>query len=383
MEAPSATSVSTKAWKRGDQEDKRRKRLSQQKLARSRVVEQARVAAPRHAEDEAAVVGGDGLSCVMQFEESGEADGVGRGTSVKLSLPEQMLERPHDLEESWLCAAKPSGTRCLVQVSAKSKCTSTSLTGALLHTFAARLPAGTILDCIFSPPTRTFVVLDCLAWRGQQYEQGTEFEFRQFWLNNKLSEGDFRSEFQFSPLQFLACDRQGLEQARLYAQLDLNRDGVIFFHKEADYDVGHTPPLLQWSDLATSSGLADMTSSGEQIVFLEPRVPTTTITTIEEECIEGVALFTLEGFAVASALHAAQLPARPDGGSVSQHHRLLAKCIISGVRDDDGQGHPCVDNLRIVEIQYSQDVLADSWSKIYSDRATLVGQALLTFDQLL
>jgi len=348
--------VSVKAWRPGEQEKKRKKRLAEQRNARARGLDLSRSAAAVEGIDETIVDSESHASSarVLAMADSHGKDVITAESTARFSFPEHMLELPHDLRESWICAAKPKGIRCMVEAFARSKCTSTSLTGALLHSFYAKLPSGTVLDCIFSKQTQTYVVLDCLSWRGQQYKEGTDFEFRQFFLASKLLEG-VQSDFAFQSLEFFTCDSEGIAQAHERSQFDINSNGLLFFHKEADYDVGLTPLVLQWEDYSGS----DVHIGGIQRVSLTPR---------HNADGEGTTLCTLDGVPLLTTFEYVPL-------CIERGMNTLVQC--EGGVGLSPQGLPVLHDATITSIVETREDVADTWSKVYSDACASRQQALL------
>lgn len=380
--------VSVKSWVLGarEQEVKRENRLRQQRQARAKKIDRARTsnaeevetvfegnvedfegAAPEtcagmeeeYEEEVAAEAKQQPLQEMQleepQFRKSIPSQGHSKADEVRarLSFPEPMLGRPPDLSLSWVCAAKPQGIRCLLQAHAKSKCTSTTVIGAHLHSFSAKLPIGTMFDCIFSPLLQTYFIVDCLAWGGLGYEQGTEFEFRQFWLSSKLSEG-IRSDFALSPLNLNSCERDGLMAAYSLAQQGPNRDGLLFFHKEADYDAGQTPLVLYWYDQFCSSRLSAMVQSGEQCAYLIPDAAT-------PGC-EGanVLLRTHDGFPLCESAP----PPSPN---------LLVHCFFNSVGFDEN-GRPRIHDVRVDGFVSSLEKPADTWGQVMFEAGAMSTQ---------
>jgi len=162
-------------------------------------------------------------------------------------MPEVMLEVPSDLMDKWMCAPLPIGIRCVL-VSKSGTCRAMTTTGdALVHDFKSKLPSGTILDCIFNPSSRIFVALDVIKWKEQWLAEGTTFEFRNFWLQSKLSELNLEAmksgnEFSISALLRFDCSWDGIAAAS-----DLVRTAggdLVFNHLESEYEAGTTTPLV-------------------------------------------------------------------------------------------------------------------------------------------
>ena len=93
-------------------------------------------------------------------------------------LSEWMKAVPEDLATHWSFVVCPKARRCLV-VAAKGVTTAYRRNGKKLSRFPSALPGGsrrqrasskdyTILDCLMDEPSKTFYVLDCMAWHGHE-----------------------------------------------------------------------------------------------------------------------------------------------------------------------------------------------------------------------
>ncbi|KAG0231306.1 hypothetical protein BGW42_000292 [Actinomortierella wolfii] len=117
----------------------------------------------------------------------------------QLMIPEPLTEIPDDLDTNYYIIPIPTGHRCFL-ISSDGRTTARLPSGQLLvSAFESCLPAGSsnykgnrktdycILDCVYSPKSRTFWTLDIMCWRGHPvYECETEFRF--WWLRGKLAE---------------------------------------------------------------------------------------------------------------------------------------------------------------------------------------------------
>merc|ERR1711935_654855 len=98
--------------------------------------------------------------------------------------------------------------------------------GRQTNRYWSSLPGGgkkcnlgqTLLDGIFDDITKTFYVLDVLAWAGYDYTN-CESDFRFYWLEQKMTEKDTKT--------------------------DVFIDGLLFYHNEVHYQPGVTP-LVGW-----------------------------------------------------------------------------------------------------------------------------------------
>ena len=208
-------------------------------------------------------------------------------SSSGLTMPEWMWDDvPHDLSTKWYVRSRPRGARCLVVASKGKTITRSSRDGRTTATFQSALPGGSartmrgrgsdcfcILDCVYAEDekarkddhhrgggrTGKYYVLDVMAWNGAaMYDCDAEFRF--FWAHTRLTQEceacerpDVAKgrEFSFAMLPWYDADANGVRAA--YAEdIGVERDGLLFYHKEAAYDVGVTPLVLLWRDAMTS-----------------------------------------------------------------------------------------------------------------------------------
>jgi len=223
-----------------------------------------------------------------------DANDVAPSTSGERALtqPEWMWDDvPSDLNSKWLVRARPRGERVLV-VSSRGKTTARGRDGGTFATFQSALPGGSartmrgrasdcfcILDCVYAVRENvgaedadamdvavanggrgTYYVLDVMAWNGAAvYDCDAEFRF--FWAHTRLTQeceacerlaGSKTNEFSFASTPWYRADADGVRLA--YAEnIGVERDGLLFYHKEAHYDVGMTPLVLRWRDASTSA----------------------------------------------------------------------------------------------------------------------------------
>jgi len=212
-----------------------------------------------------------------------------------LTMPEWMWDdAPRDLREKWYVRPRPRGTRCLVVASRGKTVARSARDGTTLSTFQSALPGGSartsrgrggdcfcILDCVFTGDERArkdygrrdgvssdaeasrsgrYYVLDVMAWNGaSMYECDVEFRF--FWAHTRLTqeceacEAPNRAlgrDFAFVATPWFEATAEGLEVA--YAgDVGAELDGLIFYHREAAYETGTTPLVLNWRDARTSA----------------------------------------------------------------------------------------------------------------------------------
>ena len=72
------------------------------------------------------------------------------------------------------------------------------------------MDAFTVLDCIFSRETHTYIVMDIMCWAGYRLYD-CKSEFRMYWLCSKLQELEQQGRcgersFGFVPVPFHNCD---------------------------------------------------------------------------------------------------------------------------------------------------------------------------------
>ncbi|KAJ4461524.1 putative plant/F13M23-20 protein [Paratrimastix pyriformis] len=200
---------------------------------------------------------------------------VSRKKPPFLTFPEWLLEIPQDFVTSWVAMARPSGTRCLV-VARRGHTIAKSREGRLLkgQGWQSALPGGgqdgsgvdCILDCYYVAAQDCFVVIDLLCWNGTYFYDCTA-EMRWWMLAQKLAEAEastlsLSNPFPFLPPVTVPCG----EPAQLAAicghastplQLPYAQDGVLFYHREAHYELGTTPLVLVWRDACCCPFYAD------------------------------------------------------------------------------------------------------------------------------
>jgi len=209
-----------------------------------------------------------------------------------VTQPEWMWDdAPSDLRRNWYVRPRPRGARCLV-VAARGKTTARSARdGSTLRAFQSGLPGGSartsrgrggdcfcILDCVYCEDERargdvgretstsgrrgTYRVLDVVAWNGtSMYDCDAEFRF--FWAHTRLTQEcdaceppnpSVGRDYAFAPTPWYECDADGVRRAYEARDVcDYEVDGLLFYHKEAAYDVGATPLVLLWRDAKTSA----------------------------------------------------------------------------------------------------------------------------------
>lgn len=175
----------------------------------------------------------------------------------QLMLPEPLTDIPSDLVSGWFCLPFPSNSRRCIVISSNGMTTSRLIDGTTMNRFPTTLPNGSqatreskgnfcILDCAFHEESKTYFVLDIMAWKGCLYYDCAT-DFRLFWLHSKLSETNSQTispnnPFRFVPLPFYECDRNGIVAS---LEGSLPKDGLFFYNKQSNYIFGEEPsPLL-------------------------------------------------------------------------------------------------------------------------------------------
>lgn len=176
----------------------------------------------------------------------------------QLMLSEWLVEKPNDLEKNWLMMLCPEGKRCFV-IAGHGTTKAFAKSGWMIRTFPSWLPGGcrrsgrekcSLLDCIFSETEKKFYVLDAMMWNTFNiYETSTDL--RSFFIASKLEETPALSQTSnINPFTFQLCPRFPCNPSVMYEALSTSHfgvplDGVLFYHKEAQYIPGHTP-LVGW-----------------------------------------------------------------------------------------------------------------------------------------
>lgn len=172
---------------------------------------------------------------------------------------EWLTEVPVDLEENWLVKLAPDGFRVLL-ITKRNQTVLQNERGKVLLTLKTHLPGGglsrgygrTILDCIYSRVTKTIFVLDCLFWNTMSMiDSDTSFRF--YWLRNQFDDNakllETNRPYKFQVLEFFPAQKS-LIQDKVFENLVVSGqnvlyNGIVFYHKELQYDFKPTP-LLGW-----------------------------------------------------------------------------------------------------------------------------------------
>ncbi|CAD0194725.1 unnamed protein product [Chrysodeixis includens] len=179
-----------------------------------------------------------------------------------LMMSEWMIEKPADFHENWTVTPCPKGVRTLVVAS--NGCTKFyTKYGSFRFQCSTALPGGNrgrnnnrccILDCFHVESLKTMFILDLLAWNSQPMTDG-EAEFRDFWLKSQLLEIPGVSTLTntnkmiFKLLPKVSCAKDSFDAFMSTMPHFPNHcpglDGLLFFHKQAQYVSGQTP-LVGW-----------------------------------------------------------------------------------------------------------------------------------------
>lgn len=180
-----------------------------------------------------------------------------------LMLSEWMVEKPGDFHENWFVVPCPKGVRMLVIANdGTTQCYSkyghfrfecrTALPGGSPATVSRRRCC--ILDCFYVETLKTMFVLDLLAWNCQPMTDG-EAEFRHYWLLSNLDDipelGTYSKKNQliFKILPKITCDPENFNEFMMryppFPNCTPSLDGLLFYHKQAQYVAGETP-LVTW-----------------------------------------------------------------------------------------------------------------------------------------
>ncbi|XP_033125175.1 snurportin-1-like [Anneissia japonica] len=179
----------------------------------------------------------------------------------QLMLSEWLVDIPSDFEQEWLMVFCPVGKRNLV-VASRGSTASYTKSGYCIKRFHSHLPGGnkatrrtlsdyTILDCVYDEVTRTYYILDVMCWGGHPvYDCDTEFRF--YWLQCKIQElPEVTQQSKLNPVKFVAlssfaCVKSTLQEVLVGPiPLQAKLDGLLFYHKKTHYTFGCTP-LVGW-----------------------------------------------------------------------------------------------------------------------------------------
>ncbi|XP_013177387.1 PREDICTED: snurportin-1 isoform X1 [Papilio xuthus] len=182
-----------------------------------------------------------------------------------LMMSEWMVERPEDFNENWFVVPCPKGIRVLI-VSDRGITKLYGKHGQFIKELRTVLPGGntgdyvlrsgnfSVLDGFYLEKSNTLFVLDLLAWNSQPMTNG-EAQFRQFWLQTHLLEIEGlqtiskKNNIKIKLLPSVPCYRDYFNGFMMkYPHFESNfppLDGLLFYHKLANYSAGQTP-LVGW-----------------------------------------------------------------------------------------------------------------------------------------
>uniref|UniRef100_A0A251THP7 Snurportin-1 n=1 Tax=Helianthus annuus TaxID=4232 RepID=A0A251THP7_HELAN len=89
-----------------------------------------------------------------------------------------------------------------------------------------------------------------------------------FWMNNKLVElgaceaPSTYHRYRFSLVPVYSCDHEGL-QTPYTGAVPYLKDGLLFYNKHADYQMGNTSPVLVWKDESCSQYVIGIDNKGQ------------------------------------------------------------------------------------------------------------------------
>ncbi|KAI1280890.1 Snurportin-1 [Halotydeus destructor] len=251
-----------------NQEERRQKRLKDQKEKRFDLLQQLRGSNGDFDDNDShgsSDAGSNSQDVSMQLSDTSDTPTTkSRRYKNYLMMSEWLVDVPQDFEANWLLVPCPVGKRCLV-VASHGETKIFGRNGYCLKShFPSLIPGGNkrdvmkhkescILDCIYSERRKTLYILDLLSWNGMSFKE-SETHFRFYWLHSKLKEmKGISSESILNPIKFKLlphhrCDSQSIVDCTLNLPFPEELDGLIFFHKDAHY-VSEVTPLVCWLKL--------------------------------------------------------------------------------------------------------------------------------------
>lgn len=191
------------------------------------------------------------------------------------------------------------------------------------------------------------------------------FEFRRFWLLSKLEELDHSAQtqsaanaFPIVPLPCAECSAGNVVAAHHVAALPFERDGLLFFHKQAPYVRSTSPFALVWKDHGSCSYFASLLSDLPRAV-LELNADGTLQTSDSPPIVLGrlpAGAVVQAGDVAGGGEGAAQSPSRAAASLVAG---ACYACTVDAVDVENAR----VAGVRVVQRQLARAV-ADSWSKL-------------------
>eukprot|EP00466_Bigelowiella_natans_P009266 jgi/Bigna1/137270/aug1.38_g11978 len=229
-----------------------------------------------------------------------------------------MIDAPKNLAQDWYVASRPEGIRCLV-VSGGGKTTAFAEHGGHMASFRTVLPGGgsssrkreedgddsgsdsdwnkgrsdlhqsCVCDCVRyvdQEGRSVLYVADVMVWCGYSLYD-TDFEFRNYWLHQKLQSPELSGDFpppppatKISNISSDAAEKRtlahvpirllhwgkasGTQVWQCYADgPGYIKDGLIFAHRQCAYLPGEPSPLLlRWKDQRCSRYPIDTLKNG-------------------------------------------------------------------------------------------------------------------------
>lgn len=202
----------------------------------------------------------DKLRCIEPSKKTFFRDSKNLTNVYRLQQSEWLQELPEDISK-WYIRPCPKGQRCLV-IATNGKTRVFNKNRSFNRRIHSTLPGGygykkdelTVLDCIYIVNTKTFFVLDVIAYNNLDLTD-CEAEFRLYWIESKVCEDGLsivseRNECSFQMIQKYDCSdfdelNQFLSVFPIWPNDSPQLDGFLFYHKESSYIQGSTP-LVGW-----------------------------------------------------------------------------------------------------------------------------------------
>ncbi|KAI8062460.1 hypothetical protein BC940DRAFT_349524 [Gongronella butleri] len=178
----------------------------------------------------------------------------------QVMFAEAMTSLPDDFSTDWVLMVCPVGKRCLVTAT-NGQTVARAKSGRIISRFQSQLPNGSIgrgrgsssdysiLDCVYDAANSTFYVLDIMCWKGYAiYDCDTDF--RHFWLQTKIHQLEdvpataHNTRYTFQALVPVPTEQLALLMRQL-PHYPYNVDGLLLYHRRAQYTTGSTP-LVGW-----------------------------------------------------------------------------------------------------------------------------------------
>jgi hypothetical protein len=171
-------------------------------------------------------------------------------------------------QEGWYIIPRPEGKQCYIETSLDSNySTSKYPNNNVITSFRSSLPKNTIIECIYDEDNHIYYAIDVIRWKSVSMLE-TTCEFRFYWLRSKWNELSLQqitehNEYPIHMVNYYECNYDNL----LYAYenpCDYIKDGYLFYHKFAYYQLCCTPLVLNWKDHHSSRYLP---CQGEKLKF--------------------------------------------------------------------------------------------------------------------